>query len=241
MEELQKLVEDLKLDKEIFTPELMEKISVIFDAKLEEKKQAYKTEIEEKNNTEMEAFRDELTEQINKYINYFVDEYITENEDTIYDSVQVKTAGKVLENFNNLVKDFNITTSNETVNYGIEVDDLKEKLNSSINKNISLQDEMSELTKASIIETQKDKLKTDSEKDRFVRLAENYEYEDEISFKQKIVSLSENLGVLNSVSTEKDNTLEEQETESFETQPLTEEKDISNVMTDYIARFKRLG
>lgn len=202
--ELNTILESLKLDEEIFTDEVMGKIALVVESQSNERLQEKEAALEEKNKKEIAAFKEQLIDQLDSYLNYFVENFIKENKQQIADSVKVKTAERVLENFNNMVSDFNLSLSEEVVDQTDEINDLKEKLNKAVNENISLKEDINESNKYALILEQVQEIKIDSEKSTFAKIAENFDYKDDDSFKAKLTTLRE------SIVTEKDEEVDEE-------------------------------
>lgn len=202
--ELNAILESLKLDEEIFTDEVMSKIALVVESQSNERLQEKETALEEKNKKEIAAFKEQLIDQLDSYLNYFVENFIKENKQQITDSVKVKTADRVLENFNNMVSDFNLSLSEEVVDQTTEINDLKEKLNKAVNENISLKEDINESNKYALILEQVQEIKIDSEKSTFAKIAENFDYKDDDSFKAKLTTLRE------SIVTEKEKDVDEE-------------------------------
>src|SRR5271157_750763 len=124
--DLDKLFETISSD--ILTEEIKLTISTIFESAVTEAVKAKEVELEETNKTEIQEFREELTTQIDEYLNYIVEEFIKENEGAVDSRVKVKTAEKILETFSKIVNDFNVELSEEKVEQDDSIDALKEEV-----------------------------------------------------------------------------------------------------------------
>lgn len=227
---LEVLKESLQIEgkEEIFTNELLESLSVVFEAKIAEHKskveEEVKAQLEEANKAEIVEFKEGLTTQLDEYLNYFVEKFLEENTEQIHDEVKVRTAERVLEKFEGLVQEFNIELDESTVSQDEEIDGLKEELNATINDKIALENEVKSFQKAQIISEESSKISIDSEKATFVKLAENFDYTDEETFKSKLGTLAESIKV---TEVEEKVELEEQEVVESQETKLQESKTIS--------------
>lgn len=212
--------------KEIFTDELLEKLSVVFEAKINEHKsvvaEEVKAELEEYNKAEISEFKSELTTQLDEYLNFFVEKFLDENQEQIHEDVKVKTAEKVLEKFEGIVQLFNIELDESTISQDEEIDNLKEELNEAVNYNIALENEVREFQKAQVIAEEANKIKIESERATFIKLAKNFDFLDEDSFKSKMDTLSESINISKKGVVE----LEEQEVTKAQQNPLEEKTTI---------------
>ncbi len=191
--ELGAILESLKLDETVFTDEVMSKIALVVESQSNERLAEKEAALEEKNKTEIAGFKEQLIEQLDSYLNYFVENFIKENKQEIADSVKVKTAERVLENFNSMVSDFNLSLSEEQIDQTDEINDLKEKLNTAVNENINLKEDINESNKYALILEQVQQIVVDSEKSTFAKIAENFDYKDDDSFKAKLTTLKESI------------------------------------------------
>lgn len=220
-QDLQELVESMKLDETVFTPEVMDKVKLVIESKVTERLEEEKEKLEEVNKEELATFRNELVDQLDEYINYFVEEFTKENEKDIIDSVKIKSAERVLENFNKMIQDFNISLSEETIDNTEKIQDLESDLNDSINENIEMKKEIAESNKYALILDRVMKMQFESQKSKFSKIAESFEYEDDESFNDKLDTLQESLDV-NEDESDTTTNLEESEMSSADTKILTE-------------------
>jgi len=221
MEEIKSLLEGLGVSKEILSEDTIGKVSVMFESKLNEMKLEAKEELEEKNQEEITAFKTDLVEKMDSYLDYFTTEFINENEQQVEDTVKVKTAERILEKFDELVNE-----------------ELQEKYNEAVNLNIELMDKLEESHRISTIEKIAESIEVSSDKERFLQLAENFEYSDAETFEKKVRFLKESINVegVNGESKE-ESVLEEkevQESVSQKIKPLNEKNDKMSKYLQYI-------
>ncbi len=220
IEELQKVFEDVKLDESIFTEDVMKKMALVVEAQVNDKLEVEKETLNEQNKEEIAQFKDQLIDQLDEYMNYFVEQFISDNKQQVVDSVKVKTAERILENFNIMVNDFNVSLSEETVDQGDTISELENNLNEAVNETIELKREIAESNKYALILERVMKIEVDSERSKFAKLAEKFEYEDDESFEEKLDYLSEGLEV--PVTQDTETLLEDTEVEDSQTEVLQE-------------------
>jgi hypothetical protein len=147
--DLQKLFE--QIESEVLTEEVKLQISTLFESAVNEAIAQKEVALEEQNRAEISEFKESMTEQIDEYLNYFVEEFVKENEDLIDNKVKVKTATKILETFSKIVNDFNMELSEEKESCDEELESLKVECNKLTNKLIESKKEIQTVTKAAMI------------------------------------------------------------------------------------------
>jgi len=187
--------------------EFKAKAATIFEAAIKSKVGAEIDRLEEeyaKNLEEAkEAAKSELTEKVDSYLNYVVEEWMKENELAIEKGVKGEIAEDFITGLKQLFEDHYIDIPDEKYNVlesqATEIDELKGKLNEATSKIVELNKEVGEQTKASIFESVSDSL-ADSEKEKFKGLVESIDYEDADSYKEKLETIKESYFVKEKVS-----------------------------------------
>ena len=174
--DIEKLFEDIS--SEVLTEEVKLKLATMFESALNEAVAAKEVELEESNRAEIGQFKEELTEQIDEYLNYFVEEFIKDNEGPIVDRVKVDTASKVLESFVGLVNQFNMQLSDEKIDESLEIDELRKKNNELVEQVIESKKAVVSLKKESMVTAKGAGLATDVERERLKTLAETVECDE---------------------------------------------------------------
>jgi hypothetical protein len=215
--DIEKLFEGIS--SEVLTEEVKLKLATMFESALNEAIDAKEEELEEANRAEITQFKEELTEQIDEYLNYFVEEFINDNEGPIADKVKVDTASKVLESFVGLVNQFNLELSDEKIDESLEVDELRRDKNRLVEQLIESKKEAASAKKDSIVEAKAAELYTDVEREKLKALAETVEFDD--IFTSKLDVFIEQ--ILSARGRTTDDRLSEGETEtSGDPEPITE-------------------
>ena len=178
--------------------EFKAKAATIFEAAIKSKVGAEIDRLEEEyaQNLEeaKEAAKSELTEKVDSYLNYVVEEWMKENELAIEKGVKGEIAEDFITGLKQLFEDHYIDIPDEKYNVleaqATEIDELKGKLNEATSKIVELNKEVGEQTKSSIFESVSDSL-ADSEKEKFKGLVESIDYEDADSYKEKLETIKE--------------------------------------------------
>jgi len=233
MDGIKQLLEQLGVEESLLNEDFVKSLGLLVEAKINEHKDDVEERLEEENRQSITEFKEKLTDQIDEYLAYFAEEYIRENKENIIGTVEVNTANKILEAMSGFVNDFNIELSEETISDSDEIDDLRGSLNTAVNKNIALERENRELNQQTLInEFANENIGTASERSSFKRLAENFEFEDEETFTEKLVYLKENI-ILATGSGDSDDNLENQEEIDAQKQTL-KESDNGSDMKNYL-------
>ena len=178
--------------------EFKEKASVIFEAaiksKLREEVQRMEEEKEEQIKEFVDDYKDELVEKVDKYLNYVVEQWMTENQLAVERGLKGEIAEDFIAGLKGLFEDHYIDVPNEKYNIlesqEQQLENLETKLNEEIQRNIELKNQVSQHIRESIfVEVSEDLSAT--EKEKFGSLVEELEYIDEESFKFKLSALKE--------------------------------------------------
>lgn len=175
------------------TEEFKEKAQLIFETAIKVKLDEHMEQIEESVadiiGEEIEAYKSEVSEQLEKYLDYVVEEFMTENEVAITSGIKVEIAESMFEGFKTLLSDHNIDVSEEKMDLvdGVisENEELVESYNKEVEKNITLQEELRGLKREKVVAELTEGL-TAIEADNFTKLIEGVEFKDEESFVNKI-------------------------------------------------------
>ena len=187
--------------------EFKAKAATIFEAAIKSKVSAEIDRLEEEYAQNLEEAKEtaksELTEKVDSYLNYVVEEWMKENELAIEKGVKGEIAEDFITGLKQLFEDHYIDIPDEKYNVleaqATEIDELKGKLNEATSKIVDLNKEVGENTKASIFESVSDSL-ADSEKEKFKGLVESIDYEDADSYKAKLETIKESYFVKEKVS-----------------------------------------
>ena len=152
--------------------------------------EAYQTEKDQ----EMETFKEELTEKVDTYLNYVVEEWSKENELAIERGLKGEIAEDFISGLKQLFEDHYIDVPDEKYDVleaqSEKIAELEERLNEEIGKNVEMAQSNSELVREQVIAEVSEDL-ADTEIEKFKSLVEDVEFTDEESFKEKVSTIKE--------------------------------------------------
>ena len=178
--------------------EFKEKAANIFETavktRIKEQTKILEAKYEEKLSAESETVKVAMVEKADSYLNYVVEEWMKENELAVERGIRTEIAEDFITGLKGLFKEHYIEVPEEKYNVlddlTNQVKDLESKLNEQIEKNVNLSKEVSESTRTSLIADVIADL-ADTEKEKFVKMAENVEFESAPKFKEKLETVKE--------------------------------------------------
>ena len=159
--------------------EQLEKISVNFEAELSE---------------EVETVRNEMTENLDQYLDYVVEQWMEENRLAVEQGLKAEMVEDFLKGLKGLFEDHYVEIPDEKVDVVEELaaraEELESKLNEQIEKNVELRGVVEQYNRGQLIESVSNGL-TDTQKAKFETLAEGIDFSDEESFVNKLTIVKE--------------------------------------------------
>jgi hypothetical protein len=159
--------------------EQLEKISVNFEAELSE---------------EVETVRKEMTENLDQYLDYVVEQWMEENRLAVEQGLKAEMVEDFLKGLKGLFEDHYVEIPDEKVDVVEELaartEELESKLNEQIEKNVELRGVVEQYDRGQLIESVSNGL-TDTQKAKFETLAEGIDFSDEESFVNKLTIVKE--------------------------------------------------
>ena len=189
---------DALTEGEELSDEFKGKAATVFEAAVKSKmrseverlSEAYQTEKDQ----EMEAFKDELTEKVDTYLNYVVEEWSKENELAIERGLKGEIAEDFISGLKQLFEDHYIDVPDEKYDVleaqSDKIAELEDRLNEEIQKNVDMSQTNSELVREQVIAEVSEDL-ADTEIEKFKELTNDVEFSDEESFKEKVSTIKE--------------------------------------------------
>ena len=189
---------DVLFDGQDLSEEFMDRAEVIFEAAVNERVEVVAEELKqavaESYEEELEAFKGEMVERIDDYLNYVVEEWMQNNELAVENGVRTEVAESFIEGLKNLFETNYIDIPQERVDIleklVAENEEVNEQLNEAINTNIELSKDLLAYQKAELFAGVADGL-SDVQIDRFASLAEGLEFESAENFLGKLEVLRE--------------------------------------------------
>ena len=178
--------------------EFKDKAATIFETavrtRIKEQTKILEAKYEEKLSAERETIKEAMTEKVDSYLNYVVEEWMKENELAVERGIRTEIAEDFITGLKDLFKEHYIDVPEEKYNV---LDDLtnqnkklEAKLNEQIEKNVDLTKKVSNADRSSIVAEISDDL-AETEKEKFTSMAENVEYDSAEKFREKLETIKE--------------------------------------------------
>ena len=249
--------EDIKIDvkddvdalvqgEEGLTEDFKEKASTIFEAAVQakvveevnSKMEELEAQLKSDASSESAEFAKELTEKVDGYLTYIVEEWMKENELAIERGIRTELVEDFMSGLKTLFTEHYIDLPEEKVDMVddlfTKVEDLEGQLDEEINRGVELQKELSQFKKDDALRGATKDL-ADTETEKISKLAEGIEYENEEQYIEKLNVLKESYfpksDAVTSEITEADETIEVSDER-------TEEK-LNEDMKHYTSAIKR--
>ena len=241
-EDIEALVQGEELSEEfktkastIFEAAVHQKVMEVATEKIGDLEKEYQSNLQE----EIVSFRDELTEKVDGYLNYVVEEWMRENELALEGSLRSEITEEFIGGLKDLFTEHYIEVPDEKVDIveGLydKVEELEEKLNSQIEENVKTKDELNEYRKDKILEEVCEDL-ADTQSEKMKSLVEGVSYEDDADdFENKVKTIKENYFPN---QTKQDENVEQESDVTAEDGEETPVK-VSNIMEQYAKAIAR--
>ena len=212
-------VEALIQGEEGLSNDFKEKASTIFEAavhaKVVDELNTKLEEIEGEKSEDNKVFQKELTEKVDGYLTYVVEEWMSENELAIDRGIRSELVEDFMSGLRTLFTEHYIDIPEEKVDMVddlfTKVEDLETSLDEEINRGVELQKELAQFKKDDALK-QATKDLADTETEKISKLAEGIEYENEEQYIEKLNVLKESYfpksDAVTSEITETDETIE---------------------------------
>ena len=191
-------VEALMTGEGDLSEEFKRKAATVFEAAVKSKvrsevermEEDYKNELEENINTTKE----DLTEKVDTYLNYVVEEWMKENELAIERGLKGEIAEDFISGLKQLFEDHYVDVPDEKYDVleaqSEKISELEAKLNEAIESTVQLKKNNASLVKEQVVSEVSSDL-ADTEIEKFKSLIEDVDYSDEESYREKLGTLKE--------------------------------------------------
>ena len=181
---------------EELSEEFQEKARTIFEAaissKIAEVKEEVEKEYEKALTEEITSLKTELTERVDAYLEYVADEWVSENELALERGLKSEMTDSFLTGMKSLFEEHYVSIPEDkydVLNSMVEkLDEMEDKLNEQIDKNVALKKRLAESTSDVIFSEVSEGLAV-TQKEKLASLAENVEFESEDNYREKLVTL----------------------------------------------------
>ena len=175
----------------IFEAAVHSKVVKELNKRIEDLEKEYQVEMD----TQVETFRESMTEKVDGYLNYVVEEWMGENELAVEKGIRSELVEDFMSGLKNLFQEHYIDIPDDKVDLVddlfTKVEELENKLNAQTSKNIELTKSISEYKKDDTLDSVCEDL-TDTQSEKVKELAKGVEYEDESQYKDKLEMIVEN-------------------------------------------------
>ena len=191
-------VDALIAGEDSLSEEFKTKAATVFEtaikSKVKEIAEDMQADFDKKFVEETSKSKDELVEKVDSYLAYVVEEWMKENELALERGIKGEIAEDFISGLKKLFEDHYIDVPDEKYNVledqSSKIDELNNKLNESIAKNVELTKENGNFKKDQIVDEASENL-TDTQKEKFNKLAEEIDYKNEEDFKTKVATVKE--------------------------------------------------
>jgi len=178
--------------------EFKAKAATVFEAAVKSKVRSEVERMEEEYSTELEGnintTKEELTEKVDTYLNYVVEEWMKENELAVERGLKGEIAEDFISGLKQLFEDHYVDVPDEKYDVleaqSEKISELEGKINEMMEASITLKSDNAELVKEQVMsEVSSDLAETEIEK--FKSLIEDVDYSNEASYREKLSTLKE--------------------------------------------------
>jgi len=245
-ESIDQTIEDLDVSQDIdalvsgeeeLSDEFKTKAATIFETAIKSKVRTELEKIHAENQESSKKVAEEtmasVVEKVDDYMNYVVEQWMTDNELAIERGLKGEIAEDFISGLKGLFEDHYIDVPDEK--YDIleanltKIEELEEKLNKQMEENVQLKKAKGELVKESMIADIADGM-TDTETEKFQSLVDDVEFSDEESYTEKLQVIKESYFGSGAVETQ-DEMLTEEGSETTE--------EVSDTMAKYMTAIKK--
>ena len=197
-EEVEEHINALVAGQDDLSEEFKTKAATIFETAVNSKVKeiAESMEVEVQNNYEQDIAnaKAELTEKVDSYLSYVVEEWMKENEIALERGIKGEIAEDFISGLKKLFAEHYIDVPDDKYNVledqASKIEDLEKKLNEQIEKNVELNKDNAEKTRSEIMSEVASDL-ADTAKEKFAKLAEEIEWSNADTFKSKCETIKE--------------------------------------------------
>jgi len=227
---------DALFNGEELTEEFKEKATTIFEAavmtRINEAFATIEEEFEARLQEEAAKNQEGLVEKVDGYLNYIVEQWFTQNEIALESGMKSEILEGFVSGLKGLFEEHYIDIPEEKFDVlGAQeeaISELQAKLDEQVAANVELNKALNESTRNEIVDGALDGL-TETDKEKFLGLAEELAFEDSESFSKKVQTIRENY------FTNKASTLVESVVTDTPIENLTEEKAVDPSIRKYMS------
>ena len=189
---------DALVDGEDLSEEFKKKAATIFEAAVKSKTRKELSRITEDQQVamaiEIDEYKDTLSEKVDQYLDYVVEEWMKENELAIERGLKGEIAEDFISGLKQLFEDHYIDVPDEKYDVleaqSEKIAELEEQLNGIMEQNIEMKTANSDLVREQVVLEAASDL-TDTQFEKFKSLTEEIDFKDQDTFREKLDTLKE--------------------------------------------------
>ena len=197
-EEVDEHMNALVAGQDDLSEEFKTKAATVFESavnsKVKEIAEQMEADVQTNYEQDIAKAKEELTEKVDSYLSYVVEEWMKENEIALERGIKGEIAEDFISGLKKLFAEHYIDVPDEKYNVledqASKIEDLEKKLNEQIEKNVELNKDNADKSRKEIMAEVASDL-ADTAKEKFAKLAEEIEWSDAESFKQKCETIKE--------------------------------------------------
>ena len=197
-EEVDEHMDALVAGQDDLSEEFKTKAATVFESavnsKVKEIAEQMEADVQTNYEQDIAKAKEELTEKVDAYLSYVVEEWMKENEVALERGIKGEIAEDFISGLKKLFAEHYIDVPDEKYNVleeqASKIEDLEKKLNEQIEKNVELNKDNADKSRKEIMAEVASDL-ADTAKEKFAKLAEEIEWSDTDSFKQKCETIKE--------------------------------------------------
>ena len=225
---------------EQLSEDFQEKARTIFEAAINSKVSIIKEDLEKEYakvlQEEIDSTKIQLTERVDSYLEYVAGEWLEENSLAVEQGLKAEMSESFLTGMKSLFEEHYVSIPEDK--YDVlesmvnKLDDMEEKLNEQIDKNVGLTKRLAESKSDGILSDVSEGLAV-TQKDKLASLAESVEFESESDYREKLVTLRNSYFPTRQVAS----------TQSEDSEMLSESKEpvqSTGTMANYLTTLQRI-
>ena len=197
-EEVDEHMNALVAGQDDLSEEFKTKAATVFESavnsKVKEIAEQMEADVQTNYEQDIAKAKEELTEKVDSYLSYVVEEWMKENEIALERGIKGEIAEDFISGLKKLFAEHYIDVPDEKYNVledqASKIEELEKKLNEQIEKNVELNKDNAEKSRNEIMSEVASDL-ADTAKEKFAKLAEEIEWSDAESFKKKCETIKE--------------------------------------------------
>ena len=227
---------------EDLSEEFQEKAKTIFEAAINSKvakiEEALEADHVKALTEEVAEFKNELTERVDSYLEYVASEWMQENQLAVDQGLKGELSESFMTGLKGLFEEHYVSVPEDK--YDVlesmvnKLDEIEDKLNEQIDKNVNLNKRLAESTSDGILSDVSEGLAV-TQKEKLASLAESVEFETENDYREKLVTLR------NSYFPTKQVVSNQSDSSDFITEENGQEVQATGHMANYLSTLQRVA